>query len=97
MMLTPCASTRKITKLNSSRWFWYTPGSTARMMSKGATMNSRCLTALGNAHPPSKQAARPQQQDQDQQHVRQQVSPGAEIGLHHHVADAVNHATERGA
>src|ERR1700744_6547382 len=95
MMFTPCASTRKMTKLNSRRWFWYTPGSTARMTTSGATMNSRCLMALGNAHPPSQQAARAQQQDQDQQHIGQQVRPRAEVGLHQHVADAVDHAAER--
>ena len=41
----------------------------------GTTMNSVCLRALGNAHPPSEQTARAQQQDEDQKHIGQQVGP----------------------
>src|ERR1700753_1058926 len=97
MMFTPWASTRKMAKLNSNRWFWYTPGKIARTTISGATMNSVCLRALGNTHPPSQQAARAQQQDEDQEHVRQKVGPRTEIGLYQHIADTVNHAAKRGA
>src|SRR6202021_1312315 len=97
MMFTPWARIRKITKLNSSRWFWYTPGSTAKMTSSGTTMNSVCLKALGNAHPPSEQTARTEQQDENQEHIGQQIGPRTEIGLHQHIADAVDHAAKRGA
>src|ERR1700730_9761983 len=95
MMFTPCARIRKMTKLNSSKWFSYMPGSAANTAISGTAIKSVCLRELGNAHPPSEQAARTEQQDENQEYVRKKIGPRTEIGLHQHVADAINHAAER--
>src|SRR5512135_3798126 len=97
MTFTPCARVRNTTKLNSSSWFEYTKGSSAAASVTGRTTSSAWRSALGTAHLPAEQSAGAHEQDEDQQQVRQQVRPGAEVSLHEHERDAVDDAAQHRA